>query len=230
MRHGEARHQKSVEQFPLQMELTLEERGETPTAARSGEALPTTQGNERLGLDSALMERVVERGNLLRALQRVRQNKGSPGVDVLTVEDLREYRREHGCLRPRQSRCAHGTAVEAHCRSSDAAPDSSLSRRRHHGRRHSDGSARRNTARWTTVAVTGENVLLDVVDQKLEKRGHRFVRFANDCNIYVKSKRALGIAAKFGRSWWHVAAHTALHIAFPKPYFHSLGVPLLGPS
>jgi group II intron reverse transcriptase/maturase len=34
------------------------------------------------------------------------------------------------------------------------------------------------------------NVLLDVVDQQLERRGHRFVRYADDCTVYVRSKRA----------------------------------------
>jgi group II intron reverse transcriptase/maturase len=34
------------------------------------------------------------------------------------------------------------------------------------------------------------NVLLDEVDKELEKRGHRFVRYADDCNVYVRSRRA----------------------------------------
>ncbi|KMK74442.1 group II intron reverse transcriptase/maturase [Alkalihalobacillus pseudalcaliphilus] len=34
------------------------------------------------------------------------------------------------------------------------------------------------------------NIVLDELDKELEKRGHRFVRYADDCNIYVKSKRA----------------------------------------
>jgi len=34
------------------------------------------------------------------------------------------------------------------------------------------------------------NVLLDELDRELEKRGHRFVRYADDCNIYVSSERA----------------------------------------
>jgi RNA-directed DNA polymerase len=34
------------------------------------------------------------------------------------------------------------------------------------------------------------NVLLDEVDQELEKRGHAFARYADDCNVYVRSKRA----------------------------------------
>ncbi|WP_176025774.1 group II intron reverse transcriptase/maturase [Burkholderia vietnamiensis] len=33
------------------------------------------------------------------------------------------------------------------------------------------------------------NVLLDEVDRELEKRGHRFVRYADDCNVYVRSRR-----------------------------------------
>jgi RNA-directed DNA polymerase len=34
------------------------------------------------------------------------------------------------------------------------------------------------------------NIVLDELDKELERRGHRFVRYADDCNIYVKSKRA----------------------------------------
>ncbi|MCB9232487.1 MAG: group II intron reverse transcriptase/maturase [Bacteroidia bacterium] len=34
------------------------------------------------------------------------------------------------------------------------------------------------------------NILLDDLDKELEKRGHRFCRYADDCNIYVRSARA----------------------------------------
>ncbi|MCM3742449.1 group II intron reverse transcriptase/maturase [Oceanobacillus luteolus] len=34
------------------------------------------------------------------------------------------------------------------------------------------------------------NIVLDELDKELETRGHKFVRYADDCNIYVKSKRA----------------------------------------
>lgn len=34
------------------------------------------------------------------------------------------------------------------------------------------------------------NILLDDFDKELEMRGHKFVRYADDCNIYVRSKRA----------------------------------------
>lgn len=34
------------------------------------------------------------------------------------------------------------------------------------------------------------NIVLDELDQELERRGHRFVRYADDANIYVRSRRA----------------------------------------
>lgn len=34
------------------------------------------------------------------------------------------------------------------------------------------------------------SIMLYEVDKKLEKRGHRFCRFANTCNIYVRTKKA----------------------------------------
>ena len=34
------------------------------------------------------------------------------------------------------------------------------------------------------------NILLDKLDKELERRGHRFCRYADDCNVYVKSIRA----------------------------------------
>jgi RNA-directed DNA polymerase len=34
------------------------------------------------------------------------------------------------------------------------------------------------------------NLLLDEVDKELERRGHAFARYADDCNVYVRSKRA----------------------------------------
>jgi RNA-directed DNA polymerase len=42
-----------------------------------------------------LMEEVCERGNLQRALKRVKANKGAPGVDGMTVQALPAFLREH---------------------------------------------------------------------------------------------------------------------------------------
>ena len=44
------------------------------------------------------------------------------------------------------------------------------------------------------------NVLLDEVDRELERRGHRFVRYADDCNVYVRSHKAGGRVLAFGPS------------------------------
>ena len=84
-----ARRQKS-----RQLELPLEARGETPHGQRSGEAPTAANGHGRSGTDR-LMEQVVEHGNVQAALKRVRQNKGSPGVDGMTVEELPTYLAEH---------------------------------------------------------------------------------------------------------------------------------------
>ena len=40
------------------------------------------------------------------------------------------------------------------------------------------------------------NLMLDVLDRELARRGHRFVRFADDCNIYVRSRRAGALPAQ----------------------------------
>jgi group II intron reverse transcriptase/maturase len=78
-----------------QLELALDSRGEAPRRQRSGEAPTTSNGDERSGGDRLLMEQVVARANALAALKRVKQNKGSPGVDGMTVDDLAPYLAEH---------------------------------------------------------------------------------------------------------------------------------------
>jgi group II intron reverse transcriptase/maturase len=87
-----AAHQMSIDQ----MELPLGMRGAAPMPQRSGEATSAAHGTDSSGLaDPLLMEQIVEGGNLQRALKRVRQNKGSPGADGQTVDELPEALREH---------------------------------------------------------------------------------------------------------------------------------------
>jgi len=50
---------------------------------------------ERPMFGETLMEEVCERSNLRAALQRVRANRGSPGVDNMTVEELPSFPKEH---------------------------------------------------------------------------------------------------------------------------------------
>jgi group II intron reverse transcriptase/maturase len=80
-----------MRQKPEQLELALEARGEASHGQRSGEAPTTSHGDERSRGDHRLMEQVVGRANALAALRRVKQNKGSPGVDGMTVDDLTPY-------------------------------------------------------------------------------------------------------------------------------------------
>lgn len=44
---------------------------------------------------SSLVDRVLERNNLLRALKQVRRNKGAPGIDGMTVDDLPDHLKQH---------------------------------------------------------------------------------------------------------------------------------------
>ena len=49
--------------------------------------------------------------------------------------------------------------------------------------------AERCTARWCDITITC-NIYLHELDKELEKRNHRFVRYADDFVIFVKTKRA----------------------------------------
>ena len=52
------------------------------------------------------------------------------------------------------------------------------------------GPTTKGTPQGGPVSPLLSNLMLDGLDKELEKRGHRFVRYADDCNIYVRSRRA----------------------------------------
>lgn len=79
-------HQKTAQQA----ELPLGGRGEAPMAHGSGESRTAENGNERSG-SGHLMELVVEQRNVEKAMKRVMKNKGSPGVDGMTVDELPKH-------------------------------------------------------------------------------------------------------------------------------------------
>ena len=71
-------------------------RGEAPEVANEGtEPHAAGRGDESPAINEQWMERVCERENCKRALARVRGNRGSPGVDGMTVEELPGHLREH---------------------------------------------------------------------------------------------------------------------------------------
>ena len=68
--------------------------GEAARAGRRVEASTAGRGNERSGT-GGLMELVCERQNLMAALKRVKDNKGSPGIDGMTVGELPAFLKLH---------------------------------------------------------------------------------------------------------------------------------------
>ena len=280
MNLGKARLQKSGEQ----LELPFEGAGEAREANGSGEVFRATKGDERSGTGH-LMEQVVERANLKAALKRVKQNKGGPGIDAMTVGELPDYlkrewerirgellsgtyqpqpvkrktipkagggERELGIptvldrfiqqallqvLQPRfdpgfsdhsygfrPKRRAHQAIERAQSYVQErrkVVVDVDLAKffdRANHdivmervSRKIADkrvlGLIRRflragvmvsgvvverheGTPQGGPLSPLLANVLLDEVDKELEKRGHAFVRYADDLNVYVRSKRA----------------------------------------
>jgi len=82
----------------IQYSLALEpaDQGETPVSGYQGaEPFVAKPAPESPAVTEQLMEEVCNRENLVRAWKRVRQNKGSPGVDGMTIDDARDYLREH---------------------------------------------------------------------------------------------------------------------------------------
>src|SRR5947207_6353631 len=82
----------------IQYSLALEpgDRGEPPISGHQGaEPFVAKPAPESPALTEQLMEEVCNRENLARAWKRVRQNKGSPGVDGMTIKNARDYLREH---------------------------------------------------------------------------------------------------------------------------------------
>src|SRR5918911_1377214 len=81
-----------------QLELAFEEegRGEAPKGLAGGtESLAAKRGIESPAIGERLIEEVCERENCKQALRRVKANKGSAGVDGITVQQLPEYLKQH---------------------------------------------------------------------------------------------------------------------------------------
>ena len=84
---------------PGQEELAFpaESRSEAPTTIGKGtETLAAKRKSESLAGTERLMEEVCGLENSRQALQQVKTNKGSPGADGMTVEQLSEYLKQHG--------------------------------------------------------------------------------------------------------------------------------------
>src|SRR5258706_385298 len=80
----------------LMLAFTDESRSEAPRVSAEGtESVVAKRGTESLAIAEQLMEEVCERENCKRALKRVKANKGSAGVDGMTVQQLPEHLKQH---------------------------------------------------------------------------------------------------------------------------------------
>ncbi len=271
----------------VELAFTAEKRGEAPKPVVQGtEPSAVKTETESPASTEKLMEEVCQRDNLLMALKRVEANKGSPGIDGMTVNDLRGFLKKNwptirekllsGAYEPKPVRRVEipkpGGGVRKlgiptvldrliqqavlsvlQWRWDPTFSENSYGFRPNRSQRQAVTKAQQYIAegyRWVVdldlekffdrvnhdmlmgrvakriadkrllrliraflnagtvmedglVSPTGEgtpqcgplspllsNLMLDDWDRELERRGLRFVRYADDCNVYVKSERA----------------------------------------
>ena len=265
----------------------MEESGsEAPRASVEGtESSAGKRGTESPAIAEQLMEEVCERENCKQALKRVKANKGSAGVDGMTVQQLPEYLKQHwpaireqllsGTYRPQPVRrveipkpdggvrklgiptvldrfIQQAVMQVLQCKWDGTFSDHSYGFRPGRSAHQAVAQAQQYVAegyRWVVdldlekffdrvnhdklmariatrvgdqrmlklirtflkagvmegglVSPVDEgtpqggplspllsNIVLDEFDRELERRGLRFARYADDCNVYVRSRRA----------------------------------------
>lgn len=274
----------------IQYSLALEppDRGEAPVSGYQGaEPFVAKPGSKSPASAEQLMEEVCERENFETAWKHVRRNKGGPGVDGMTIDDSKDYLREHwpsirsqlleGTYQPqpvkrveipkpgggirklgvpcvvdrliqqallqvlqtqwdptfsehsygfRPGRSAHQAVAQAQgyiAEGYSIVVDIDLEKffdRVNQDRlmarvaeRVSDKRVLKliraflkagvmenglvhpvdeGTPQGGPLSPLLSNLVLDELDKELTRRGHRFCRYADDCNIYVRSRRAGG--------------------------------------
>jgi RNA-directed DNA polymerase len=272
----------------IQLELAFTEMSRSEAPRDSGEGTETLMAKreaESMAISKQLMEAVCERRNCKQALARVKRNKGSAGIDGMTVEQLPAYLKQHwpiireqllsGTYKPqpvkrveipkpdggmrklgiptvldrfiqqavmqvlqrswdrtfsahsygfRPGRSAHQAVAKAQQYIAagygwvvDLDLEKFFDRVNHDklmarlARRISDKRMLKLVRAFLRAGVLEgglvspidegtpqggplspllSNIVLDELDRELEQRGHRFVRYADDCNIYVRSQRA----------------------------------------
>src|ERR1700722_3121645 len=82
--------------IPLKLDFRSTPTGEARTAETEAvEALQAVHATESPASTNRLIEEVCERENLKQALRRVKANKGSPGVDGMTIDEITDYLKQH---------------------------------------------------------------------------------------------------------------------------------------
>src|SRR3989454_12639531 len=286
MRRDSSSDKRQKNQLQMVLAFVDESRSEAPRVSSEGtESRVAKRGTESPAREWQLMEEVCERENCKQALARVKANKGSPGVDGMTVHDLPGHLQQHwpvigeqlrsgtyvpqpvrrveipkpdGGVRKlgiptvldrfiqqavmqvlqrrwdrtfseysygfRPGRSAHQAVAQAQQYIAEGygwVVDLDLEKffdRVNHDKLMGQIAKRVEDQRlrkliWAflnagvmengLVSLSGEgtpqggplspllsNLVLDELDRELERRGHRFVRYADDCNLYVRSERA----------------------------------------
>src|SRR5699024_4900073 len=161
-----------------------------------------------------MMDRVLSRENLIHALRRVERNKGSHGVDGMPVQNLRRHVTEHWATLQREARkyisqgyrwvvdmdlenffdkVNHDRLMRILSKRVKDPNVLRLIRRYLQAGIMENGLVRPNTEgapQGGPLSPLLSNIVLDELDKELGERGLRFVRYADDCNIYVRSRRA----------------------------------------
>ena len=270
----------------LELAFTEMSRSEAPRDSAAGTESPMAKREaESKATSEQLMEEVCERRNCEQALARVKSNKGSAGIDGMTVEQLPNYLKRHwpiireqllsGTYKPqpvkrveipkpdggmrqlgiptvldrfiqqavmqvlqrrwdqtfsahsygfRPGRSAHQAVTKAQQYIAEGygwVVDLDLEKffdRVNHDKLMAKLAQRigdkrmlkliraflragvmegglvspvdEGTPQGGPLSPLLSNIVLDELDRELERRGHRFVRYADDCNIYVRSQRA----------------------------------------
>jgi RNA-directed DNA polymerase len=270
----------------IELAFDLKGVGEADRLKEEGtEATMAKRWEESSAVGEQLMEEVCEAGNCQQAVKQVKANRGSAGVDGMTVDELPRYLREHwpilrdqllsGTYKPqpvkrveipkpdggkrklgiptvvdrfvqqamlqvlqdrwdatfsefsygfRPNRSAHQAVsqaqkyiAEGHCWVVDIDLEKFFDRVNHDrlmaaiAKRVKDKRMLKliraflnsgvmenglvspideGTPQGGPLSPLLSNIVLDELDRELKKRGHHFVRYADDCNIYVRSQRA----------------------------------------
>jgi RNA-directed DNA polymerase len=278
----------SGEQQKTQRELAFmaETRSEAPRTDARAEPLVVKQEPESEATTERLMEEICDPGNMRKALKRVQGNRGAPGIDGITVEELPDYLRKNwprhreellqGTYGPKPARrkeipkpdggvrnlsipCAVDRLIQqavlqvlqgrwdrtfsehSYGFRPGRSQQQAVARAQEHiaegnrivvdmdlekffdrvnhdilmgriAKREKDKRLLKLIRAFLNAGVVMEdgvvipteegtpqggplspllsNLMLDDLDRELERRGHCFVRYADDCNVYVRTERA----------------------------------------
>jgi RNA-directed DNA polymerase len=81
----------TTRQFVQQNKTLPESSGRNPQGYEQGASTASAATTENIHQTENLMEAVVERQNMMKALQQVKRNKGQGGIDGMSVDQLDEY-------------------------------------------------------------------------------------------------------------------------------------------